>query len=369
MVMPVPRLRDDLQMLQKMFSSTTPAVRSIRSSRIAVALYGFGDASGTGLGSSIQLANGSIFIRCGMWGSDTEDRSSNYRELRNLVDSVEAGIASGDLQGAELFLFTDNRTAEGASYRGNSDNKHLFELVVRLRCLDMSSSLHLHLIHVAGTRMIAQGTDAISRGQLSEGICFDPSLPSFVPLHLSAHARSNTLISWVQTWVPDPDLRPLTPEEWYTRGHGWITGHYSDERVWVPTELPDKWHLWMPPPAAARAAVDELSVSRHKRHHLNHIFICPRLCTHLWRKKLYKVADLVLEVSAGSRPFWPASMHEPLVIGLTLQFSLHLPWQLRNSPAVLDLGRAVHEVWSDVSGDERRLLHQLCLLPTALDSM
>lgn len=369
LVSPAPRLREDLGVLIKMFASATPAIRSARSTKVAVALYGFGDASSAGFGASVLLPNNSIYVRYGMWGIDTDGQSSNYRELRNLVETVEAGITSGDLLNAELFLFTDNTTAEGAYYRGNSDNKLLFELVVRLRCLDMSANIRVHLIHIAGTRMIAQGTDAISRGQLMEGLALGPNLSSFVPLHLPAHERSDTLLPWVQSWTPDPQVCPLTPEEWYTRGHGWITGTCNGDNIWMPVELSESWILWSPAPAAAQAAVNELNLSRHKRSHLNHIFLCPRLCTHLWRKRLFKVSDLVIEVPAGSRPFWPAEMHEPLLIGLTLRFSSKPPWQLRNSPSVLALGRALHEMWADVSGDERHLLRQLCMLPTTMDSL
>jgi hypothetical protein len=47
--------------------------------------------------------------------------------------------------------------------------------------------------------------------------------------------------------------------------------------------------LWSPAPAAASAAVDESALSRLKQTHLMHIFICPRLFTSTWRKKIYKV--------------------------------------------------------------------------------
>jgi hypothetical protein len=73
-------------------------------------------------------------------------------------------------------------------------------------------------------------------------------------------------------------------------------------------------------PAAARHAVDQLMLARHKQTHHTQIFICPRLFTSPWRRKLHKVADLVLELPAGPQPFWASTMHEPLIIGLTLHF-------------------------------------------------
>jgi hypothetical protein len=72
--------------------------------------------------------------------------------------------------GSELFVFTDNMAAEGAYYRGNSPNHHLFELVRRLRLLDMLGHVILHVIHVAGMRMIVQGMGGLSRGDFSSGV-------------------------------------------------------------------------------------------------------------------------------------------------------------------------------------------------------
>ena len=116
----------------------------------------------------------------------------------------------------------------------------------------------------------------------------------------------------------------------------------------------------MPPPAIADVALDELIASRHKRPHLNHVFICPRLMTQLWRKKLHKVADVVIEIPSGSRAFWPRTLHEPLLLGLTFGFSLRQPWQLRYAEPILELGREVREVWKDQKRCERDFLRKLC---------
>ena len=53
--------------------------------------------------------------------------SSNYRELRNLVEALEELQQHGDLIGAEIFLFTDNSVAEAAFYKWTSESKTLFE--------------------------------------------------------------------------------------------------------------------------------------------------------------------------------------------------------------------------------------------------
>jgi hypothetical protein len=78
------------------------------------------------------------------------------------VIRLEHDAELGKIDGAELFLFTDNSTAESAFHNGTSSSPTLFGLVVQLKKLQLIYGLRIHLIHVAGTRMIAQGTDGIS---------------------------------------------------------------------------------------------------------------------------------------------------------------------------------------------------------------
>jgi len=115
--------------------------------------------------------------------------------------------------------------------------------------------------------------------------------------------------------------------------------------------------------------VEELSSSRHKRPHLNHVFICPRLFTQYWRKCLYKVADIILELPPGTIPEWPVNMHEPLLVALTLRFATVPPWQLRLSSSFLALGWAVQDMWRRKAKHDRHLLRQLCCFPSTLECM
>jgi hypothetical protein len=212
------------------------------------------------------------------------------------VSAIEEGLALGHLVNTELFIFTDNSTAEGAFYKGNTPSRPLFELILWLRKIEMQGQLKLHILRISGTRMIAQGTDGLSRGDFTSGVMAGIPVLQFVPLHVSALSQSPALLPWIRSWTEDSTLDPLLPEEWYTLGHGINGGSLIVDGCWVPTEACRTSFLWAPSPAAAYAAVDELGLSRHKRTSLLHIFLCPRLCTHLWRKKLYKVADLVLEL-------------------------------------------------------------------------
>jgi hypothetical protein len=86
----------------------------------------------------------------------------------------------------------------------------------------MACDAEVIVSHVAGTRMIAQGTDGVSRGSLSEGVNAGIDMLSFIPLHLNAIERNLNLHGWACSWLGN-DVKLLTPEQWFSRGHS----HYG----------------------------------------------------------------------------------------------------------------------------------------------
>jgi hypothetical protein len=110
-----PRFKSDLEALLELADGERPQLRYVRSKCTLTAYYGFGDASSGGFGATVQRPGG-LYGRYGLWGKDDEAQSSNYRELRNLVDTVEEEAVEGHLKESELWLFTDNSTAEGCFY-------------------------------------------------------------------------------------------------------------------------------------------------------------------------------------------------------------------------------------------------------------
>ena len=127
----VPRLRYDLEALERLFEGDTPTLRLVRGYRIGICIYSFGDASGGGFGSSWSVKGG-VGYRFGTWSREMSFESSNLRELLNLVETLEKMAADGLLDGMEVFLFTDNSTSEAAFFNGSSTSKKLFDLVLRI---------------------------------------------------------------------------------------------------------------------------------------------------------------------------------------------------------------------------------------------
>ena len=213
-----PLLFGHLSALAKLFESQDPTLRLIRGASIYEACYVFGDASGEGFGLSWLDKKGTISFCYGIWGVEGDSSSSNYRELRNLVKTLERLRELGELVGREVFLFTDNTVSESVAAKGSSASPKLYELVVRLYRLEMKYLCKIDMIHVAGTRMIEQGTDGLSRGDMYEGVMAGGLMLTHVPLHLSALGRSPKLGEWISLWAltgSDHKLEVLFPSDWF----------------------------------------------------------------------------------------------------------------------------------------------------------
>jgi len=156
-VMPVPRLFDDLETLSALMEGDSPAKVPARYSKVAEVIYGFGDASGRGLGSTIQSEKtGNIQVRMGIWSASEEiEESSNWKELTNVTEALESKGEKGHLTNAMVFFMTDNATVEAGIDKGNTTSKALHEKIVRIKRAQFKYSFVLFVIHCSGRRMIA----------------------------------------------------------------------------------------------------------------------------------------------------------------------------------------------------------------------
>ncbi len=199
---PVWHFKDDIAALTRLTDFDLPPLRVVRPTHITQVFYGFGDASGKQFGATLSenynycgrlskmaTGSGSIQFWVGLWSPEEEEESSNYKELRNLVDAVGEEARARRLRDCESFMFTDNSTAEGCFYRGNSKSVHLHPLVLELRTVEMTYGMTLHIVHILGKRMIVQGMDGCLRGSLMEGVMAGQDMLSFIDLACSAVKR------------------------------------------------------------------------------------------------------------------------------------------------------------------------------------
>ena len=130
----------------------------------------FGDGSGSGTGGTVQVLghDGScphMEAWMGTWRPHVHSFSSNWKELRTLVHTLERELGGqGRLHQATLFYFTDNLVTYYIVSGGSSGSPELQKLLRRLKYLEMTLSIRLEVVHVPGTHMIDQGTDGLSRG-------------------------------------------------------------------------------------------------------------------------------------------------------------------------------------------------------------
>jgi len=371
-----PRMYDDLEALALFFKSDNPSWRFIRGSEICVVEYGFGDASGVGFGSSFE-SKGGISYRLGVWGKDVGGESSNFRELSNLVDALYDRCSNENgtpTKGSEVFLFTDNAVAEGAFYKGTSSSKKLFNLVLKLRLLEMKAGMKIHIIHIAGTRMIAQGTDGLSRGDSNEGVMQGKSMLDFVPLAKTCLRRSSKLkdqLKWCLTFYlkeVNKKLIFLNEKDWFLRGHDICGGKCNADGIWMPA-YQSAVYVWTPAPAAGQHAVEQLRQARLKRTSSTHLFLVPRIFTSIWRKQLHKVADLVVELPFDDECWQQNIEHEPLTLAFVFPFVCFKPWQLKRTYAILGMGRVLRRLWKESNLSTWHILHKFLLWAGRLYTM
>ena len=226
-------------------------------------------------------------------------------------------------------------------------SKKLFELVLRLKKLELFIGSIIHFVHVSGHRMIAQGTDGTSRGDLGEGVMKGQSMLSFVPLHLTALERSKNLKEQIRkAIVPRKDegeIIFLDYADWFLRAHDIVGGSKNEDGVWIP-EYKSGTYIWTPPPAGAQLAVEQLRRARLKRENSTHVVVLPRLMTMEWKRQLFRVSDLFIELPFDD--YWTKEEHlEPLTLAVVFPFLNFRPWQLKRSQTFLGMGNVLRQVW------------------------
>ena len=98
----------------------------------------------------------------------------------------------------------------------------------------------------------------------------------------------------------------------------------------------------MPPPEAMETIMEVFNEDRIAHPWNPHVFVVPRLMTHLWRKHLGKDADLILTVTLGEK-FWGKPQHEPLIVTVVIPLS-HVndyrgPWLVKGYDEAQSLTR------------------------------
>jgi len=187
-IKPVPFFAKCLESFLSFFESNTPPLVIDRSLLLCLVLYGFVDASKQGFGAILESPN-EVKFRLGTWGPDKEDNSSNWREFANLVDTLTTKAEAGSLKQSVVIIATDNSTAEGVFYKGSSSSPLLYDLVVKLKKLELDFGLKIYITHISGERMKKQGADGLSRGHFKEVVCVGKLMSKYSPWGVTSDER------------------------------------------------------------------------------------------------------------------------------------------------------------------------------------
>ncbi|KAL7565620.1 hypothetical protein ACA910_018981 [Epithemia clementina (nom. ined.)] len=149
---------------------------------------------------------------------------------------------------SEIFVFTDNQHAESAFCRGTAKSPGVVQLMIRLHKILIKGYAFIHIVWVAGRRMINQETDGLSRSDLTSGVMRGRNMLEYIPLAHTALGRQGSLVMQLLNDVIqlDVQLQLLTPEEWFYLPH-------DNEGA----------YLWAPPPSIAEVAIVSLAEAPH----------------------------------------------------------------------------------------------------------
>ena len=255
---------------------------------------------------------------------------------------------------------------ESALYKGNSSSIKLYNLVVRMKLVEIKYGIQLSVTHVSGKRMQAQGTDGVSRGSLKSGVAAGKEMIEYCPWGKDPIMKEPNLKLWIKSWAGEETIF-LSPKDWYLRGHDLHGGDYNEKKFWIP-KVKKGTYVWSPPAAAAGPCLEELRKARMKRQQSRHIVIIHRLMTPTWLKQINKAADCIFVIPA-CHPFWPATNFEPLYVAILFPYLDYRPFQLKGTPKMYEMGRKLSKVFQEVEVDGRNILRKFLLDIGNLPSM
>jgi hypothetical protein len=228
----------------------------------------------------------------------------------------------------EYFIFTDNFVTESCHTKSTARSRELFELMLRIHKLQLHGGVFIHVIWYAGTRMIENGIDGLSRGDFSNGIMSGGAMLDYVPIGKTAFERRPSLVDLLRTLAPPAvEFTLLEPSMWFTKP-------FHEDGLFV----------WTPAPAIADVAFELLAESHQIRPWNTHVFLAPSLMTSRWRKDLTKATDIRVTL-----PFcdvhWPkSSEHKPLTLAIAFPLLRRQPWRVKRASFLQQQGPALRQL-------------------------
>jgi hypothetical protein len=229
-----------------------------------------GDGSGTGTGGTQKFVHASVGDRpasleawMGTWNTFGPDSTSNWKELRTLLQVLEQEPRSTSrFRGRRLYYCTDNSVTYDSVRRGSSRSPRLHALIMRLKVLELQHNCLLVVIHIPGVIMIQEGTDGQSRGIWTTS------------LTVSGGYRMSNLFRWAP---PSPSLLEWALHHSKSSIPALKWGWRTPQCEWRLTPLVNSHTVWTLSPTSARQAMSQAVMAWVESPLTSsHLFIVPR---------------------------------------------------------------------------------------------
>ena len=91
----------------------------------------------------------------------------------------------------------------------------------------MAKGCKIHISHVSGARMTAQGSDGLSRGNMAKGVMRGEAMKDFVPINKLALERHPALIAWLHDLTRNK-CKLLDAKGWFIEGKEEVEGEWEE---------------------------------------------------------------------------------------------------------------------------------------------
>ena len=301
----------------------------------------WGDGSGTGGGGTFELVGDQtpcLEFWMGTWAPHVASFSSNWKELRTLVQMLEKEQGKDRLSDGLMFYFTDNLVTYYIVQSGSSSASELHKLVRRVKQLALQLKVRVEVVHVPGKLMIRQGADGLSRGIRVAHERIERSTLLEASRVLADVPFSPVLMEWAIQQVPNQLQLP------------WV--HISSLDDWSFKRLHHFMSFWTPTPEMASQAISSFLLSWcEKPTEMGAVFCVPRVMQKSWGHMSKHVQELGVYMP---EVLPPACQYESLIPVVLLYVAPYVrvlpPDRVESSPNAAKIPRWIQAQADDLRG-------------------
>jgi hypothetical protein len=251
-----------------------------------------GDASGFRAGGAVRYATGDVTAWTGPFPTHVIEKfGSNIKELRRVLMQMQRHVADEaagrrSVTGSTIIDFTDNLFTADVLENGRAETAEASAIIRAIRRACFTLNVKLYVFHCAGTRLVANGIDGLSRKDIDgTGLDITDWAAALAPAAPSLEIMRATRAIFGDR---EPLVTPVPPGE--------IAGRHL-------VIFPRPWSAMYWAEAIKRACVIDTDTDV--------VLVIPRRGESLWRRS-FRVFHEIGSVRAGEWGPWPREEHESL---------------------------------------------------------